>query len=225
MNPIALPPLYAIVNVDTLSNPLEFVKNLLSAGIEILQLRAKETAAMEFLSLACQVVTLREKLSPKCLIIINDSVSICEQSGANGVHLGQEDIDPRLARKILGDHRFIGLSTHTLEQVEEAPANILDYLGFGPIFPSPTKFGHAAVLGVAAIRDAVKKSALPLVAIGGITIENVDNVYRSGARCVAVASDLKITGAPDQLQGDWQNKLKERIQIYYLLKGTEKNVV
>ena len=122
--------------------------------------------------------------------IINDSVEVCYALSADGVHLGQEDLSPQEARQILGEGKIIGLSTHSLTQVRAAQIEPVDYLGFGPIFASPTKSGHAPVIGIPPIKAASEISVLPIVAIGGITAKNVAEVYRAGAASAAVVSDL-----------------------------------
>ena len=113
------------------------------------------------------------------------------ETGADGVHLGQGDSSPAQARAALGPNAIIGFSTHTLAQVEAAPLSSLSYLAFGPVFASPTKSGHAEVNGLDELDRISKSIKMPLVAIGGISPENAEDVFRSGASSVAVISALR----------------------------------
>ena len=126
---------------------------------------------------------------------MNDYVELAKF--ADGVHLGQEDMPVLKARKILGDSKIIGLSTHNLEQIKEASQESLsygrlDYLAIGPVFESRTKSGHEKVLGLDTLSKASKLASIPLVAIGGINTENVADVYATGIKSVAVISDISL---------------------------------
>jgi thiamine-phosphate pyrophosphorylase len=114
---------------------------------------------------------------------------------ADGVHLGQGDVPLNLARKVMGPDKLIGISTHSLEQVQAATAGEPDYLGFGPIFRPGSKVDHDPVVGVDGLRAIRALTALPIFAIGGITVESVEEVIRAGADGVAVIS--AILKAPD----------------------------
>ena len=186
-----LPALYAIANIDDLRDPLAYVKELLLAGAEIIQLRAKTTSARELSTLCQAILSEVRSQGTSTKIIINDLLELCQEIGADGVHLGQEDDSVARARTLLGPEAIIGYSTHTRKQVEAAPQALLSYLAFGPVFNSPTKQGHAAVTGIEilqALRPLVK---IPLVAIGGITRENAPAVFEGGVDSVAVISDLR----------------------------------
>ncbi len=205
------PPLYAIVNADS-EFAFELVRDLLHTRIELLQLRGKTLRESELEEFTKKVLsareTLRESKSPR--IIVNDSPRVCLAAGADGVHLGQEDEPPDQARSLLGPDAFIGLSTHTLAQLEASPYHILNYLAFGPVFESSSKSGHAKVVGLTTLAQAAELSPLPLVAIGGITTERAAAVYSAGAASIAVISDLTQAG-----------KIREKVEEYYVLAGCE----
>ena len=186
-----LPPLYAIVNVEAHANPLDFVRRLLEAGAELIQLRAKNLPAQELVALTEKSIELRNHLNPQAKILLNDAWQLCNESGADGVHLGQTDENPNTVREALGGSALIGYSTHNLKQIEAAPVSALSYLALGPIFESPTKSGHAPIVGLELLHRAAKISPLPLVAIGGINEANAESVFEAGAKSVAVISDLE----------------------------------
>jgi thiamine-phosphate pyrophosphorylase len=124
-------------------------------------------------------------------LIINDRVDVALALGADGVHLGQEDMEPRAARELLGENAIIGLSTHNISQVLEAQKAPIDYLAIGPIFSTATKQNASPVVGLAGlaeVRQILKE--IPLVAIGGITEANAAEVIHAGADSVAVVSSL-----------------------------------
>lgn len=123
--------------------------------------------------------------------MINDRVDIALMIGAAGVHLGQEDLPPQAARKLLGPNAIIGFSTHTLEQAVEAAKMPVDYIAFGPIFPTSTKENPDPTVGLERLREIREATGkIPLVAIGGITRENAASVFEAGADSIALISDL-----------------------------------
>lgn len=188
----SIPPLYAIANIDTLADPLSYIESLFVGGIKILQLRAKQIPDADYNLLLAKTIELRSRY-PATRVIVNDSIELAKRYEADGVHLGQLDTDPIEARSILGAQAIIGLSTHTLAQFVAAPVEALSYLAVGPVFTSPTKSGHAEEIGATALASFRAKSNLPLVAIGGITLENAAAVFRSGINSVAIISDLQAS--------------------------------
>ena len=196
-----LPPLYAIANIDDQRDPLGYVERLLRAGARLIQIRAKSTPIDQLSDLvraalhAAKSGTTSDSCSDRATIIVNDSVAICRATGADGVHLGQHDSDPREARELLGPDAIIGLSTHNRLDVERAQLLPIDYIGCGPIFASPTKQGHAPEVGLDELTAICKGSRLPVVAIGGINRSNASAVFEAGAVAVAAISDL--ASAPD----------------------------
>ena len=184
-----LPALYTILDPEQIgtSSPDAVLHQLLLGGAKIIQLRAKSMSSQNFIQLAKKSRDLT--LSFDCKLIVNDRIDVALGSAADGVHLGQEDLPLEIGRKLLGE-KIVGVSTHSLEQAKEAEANGADYIGFGPIFSTATKNTGYTARGLemlARIRAAV---ALPIVAIGGITEANIQQVWGAGAESAAIISDI-----------------------------------
>ena len=188
------PPLYAILDPEqTKGRATETVlRELLEGGIQLLQLRAKVMSPRDFLQLACATRALTRSYS--CRLIVNDRVDIALACEADGVHLGQEDLPLLAARKLMGD-RIIGISTHDTKQAKEAEDGGADYIGFGPMFGTATKATGYSSRGPAMLRQVREAVRIPIVAIGGITEGNVNEVWQAGADSAAIISDL--LGADD----------------------------
>jgi thiamine-phosphate pyrophosphorylase len=188
------PPLYAIVDPEqTKGRAIEIVlRELLEGGIKLLQLRAKVMPAGDFLQLAR--VTRSLTRSYDCRLIVNDRVDIALACEADGVHLGQEDLPLHAARKLMAN-KMIGVSTHEVEQACEAERGGADYIGFGPMFGTTTKETGYSARGPAMLRRVRDSVSIPIVAIGGITEGNLNEVWRAGADSAAIISDL--LGADD----------------------------
>jgi thiamine-phosphate pyrophosphorylase len=148
--------------------------------------------------------------------VINDRADMARLAGADGVHLGQEDLAPAAVRSLVGEHAIVGLSTHTFDQVDEAlreavgPSSPVTYVAIGPVFGTPTKATGYEAIGLAMVREAARRThagGLPLVAIGGITLETTPSVIQAGADCVAVISDLLSTGDPEARVGAYMRAL------------------
>src|SRR5712691_872991 len=172
---------------------VELVKPALTTGVRLFQLRMKTPHTGEFYDLAAQFCALVR--AGGGTFIVNDRVDVAQGVGADGVHLGQEDLPLADARKIMGPDKLIGISTHNLNQALDADAGGADYIGFGPIFLSSTKEHPETVVGIAGLREVRAKVRVPIVAIGGITTKNVREVVAAGAHCVAVIS--AVLAAPD----------------------------
>jgi thiamine-phosphate pyrophosphorylase len=187
---ITLPRIYPITDprISGISH-LEQVERLIDGGAQIIQLREKHASPREFYEIAKQVVDLASAYHVP--IIINDRVDIALAVGATGVHLGQDDMPPNMARKVLGKHAVIGYSTHSVEQAIEAATLPIDYIAFGPIFPTQTKEDPDAVVGLDGLSE-VRASIgnIPLVAIGGIDENDVPAVLAAGADSVAMISSI-----------------------------------
>jgi len=185
-----LPRVYPLTDVrlSGLSHA-EQVELLSLGGASLIQLREKRMPAVEFYDEAKAAVALAERNGVK--LIINDRVDITLAVGAHGVHLGQDDMPPEAARRLLGPEAIIGYSTHTVEQASAALTLPIDYIAIGPIFQTATKTDTSPVLGLEglrAVRQAIGK--FPLVAIGGITRTNAVEVIQAGADSIAVISAL-----------------------------------
>jgi thiamine-phosphate pyrophosphorylase len=167
----------------------EQVVLLNNCGATLIQLREKLDPPVKFFEQAESAVRVARDLGAK--IIINDRLDIALAVKADGVHLGQEDLPPDAARRILGSNAIIGFSTHSLKQARLAAQMPVDYVAIGPIFSTTTKQSANAPLGLdglARVREAL--GAMPLVAIGGITSENIGAVIKAGADVVAVIGDI-----------------------------------
>ena len=185
-----LPKVYPISDVGLSGLPHAKQIELLSdGGATFIQLREKLLSPFEFFQQATVAVESARKRGVQ--VIINDRVDIALAVKADGVHLGQDDLPPEAARRVLGAEATIGYSTHNLEQVRRALTLPIDYLAIGPIFSTISKSDTEPVLGLEglrAVRNLVSK--LPIVAIGGITHKNAHTVIEAGATSVAVISTL-----------------------------------
>jgi thiamine-phosphate pyrophosphorylase len=192
--PPRLGPLYAIVDAGLSGAAAlpRLVAALGRAGVRAFQLRAKELPPRELLPLARELRSITRAL--EALLIVNDRADIALAADADGVHLGQEDLPLAAARRLMG-RKLVGLSTHDLAQAVAAEREGADYIGFGPVFATKTKetgYGERGLEMLGRVRAAV---SLPIVAIGGITEENVRGVWRAGADAAAMISEL--ANAPD----------------------------
>ena len=190
MRAFQLPKLYPLTDrrLSGLTHA-EQVARLCAGGATFIQLREKHLAPGEFYAEAA--AALRVARAEGAQLIINDRADIALALGADGVHLGQDDLDPAAARSLLGPEAIMGFSTHTVAQALSAAHLPLDYLAIGPIFSTPTKENPDPVIGLEGLRRVRKAiGALPLVAIGGITPENAPAVLAAGADAVAVTSAL-----------------------------------
>jgi thiamine-phosphate pyrophosphorylase len=160
-----------------------------------LQLRAKTLASGEFLDLAEAIV--EDARAASAQVIINDRADVALLSHAAGVHVGQEDLSPADARAVVGDEVIVGLSTHSEAQIEAALREPISYFAVGPVFGTQTKDTGYDRVGLALIGEAARRSGgIPIVAIGGITIETAHSVITAGATSVAVITDL-LAGNPE----------------------------
>ena len=168
------------------------VKAALQAGVRLVQYRAKEAGDRSRLA---EAQALRRLCSEHgALFVINDRIDLALAVDADGVHLGQDDLPPQLARQLLGPDKLIGRSTHAIEQLQQAEADGCDYVGVGPVNATPTKPGRAPV-GLAYVRQAAKEARIPWFAIGGIEASSLAPVLEAGASRVAVVR--AITDAAD----------------------------
>ena len=183
--------LYGIADLGYLEEAAleDSVSALLEGGVDLIQLRAKNVAEGRILAFA-------QRIAPLCKaagvpLIINDLVSVARQSEAAGVHLGQADGPLSSAWSALGHGAIVGRSTHSVLQARTALRQGADYIGFGPLFPTPTKEGRPGI-GLRAIAQVEEEigSRIPVFCIGGIKLENLAQVLESGARRVVIVSGL-----------------------------------
>ena len=185
-----LPKIYPITDTRVAKiSHAEQVQKLIAGGAEIIQLRDKYATPRDFYEAAKTALEIARKRGVK--IIINDRADVALALKADGVHLGQDDLPPDRARKILGDQAIIGFSTHDLEQAVAATKLPINYLAIGPVYATLTKENPektVGIEGVKMVREAV--GDFPLVAIGGITLENFRDVFGAGASSAAIIGDL-----------------------------------
>jgi len=193
---MGLPRLYPIVDAGVLERlGIEaacFAEELKAAGVELLQYRDKIGGPQEVLRVAAAI---RDSFAgTACRLILNDRADLAALAGWGGVHVGQGDLSPEDARRVVGAGQWVGVSTHTEEQVRVAELSCADYVAVGPVFVTGTKLDAEPVVGLEGVRKARALTGKPLVAIGGITRENARSVIDAGADSVAVISALLATG-------------------------------
>ncbi len=164
----------------------ETVRKVLDAGIRWIQYREKALCRRDMFLQAERLRRLTDEY--RAVLIVNDHADIALAVGADGVHLGQDDLPLKAARKIIGK-KIIGISTHNMNQALEAQRKGADYIGFGPVFQTSTK-DAGTPMGLNVLKDIVSSLDIPVVAIGGINLKNLRDVVRHGASAVAVASGI-----------------------------------
>ncbi len=189
---LVLPRLYAILDVGCLpdrsaNTVVSFAAQLIAGGVTLLQYRNKSGNAREMLSHARE---LRRVAPDTVRLFMNDRADLCLAAGFDGVHVGQDDLSPEGARLVVGPDRWVGVSTHNPEQVREADLWPVDYVAIGPVFQTRSKANPDPVVGLEGVRTARALTRKPLVAIGGITLENCRSVIEAGADSVAVIAGL-----------------------------------
>ncbi|MFL6466786.1 MAG: thiamine phosphate synthase [Pyrinomonadaceae bacterium] len=190
MTEFKLPKIYPLTdrNLSGLSH-LEQLMALAEGGARIVQIRDKHASSREYFDSVQQCLKFSSGNNIK--LIVNDRVDIAMVLNADGVHLGQEDLPPVEARKLLGPNVIIGFSTHTIEQAAEATRAPIDYIAFGPIFQTTTKSDHENIVGLELLQEVRQQTGdLPLVAIGGIDLSNLADVFAAGADSAAMISAL-----------------------------------
>ena len=198
--------LYVIVDRATAGTRdlAELASAAIRGGANVIQLRDKTAPTRQLLDDASRVRTVTRNAGIP--LIINDRADVAHAAGADGVHLGQDDLPIAAARAILGPDRLIGKSTHTLEQAIAAELDGADYIGVGPIFPTPTK-PDAPSVGIDLIRQVALRAHIPIVGIGGLDATNLQQVLLAGAGCVAVVRAVCGADNPQEATA----MLKERL--------------
>jgi thiamine-phosphate pyrophosphorylase len=195
---ISLPRLYAILDRSCFSDSEQMLKaaeEWIRAGVILLQYRNKAADAGVMLA---EARGLHERCSRagapaphgQIRLMMNDRADLCLAAEFDGVHVGQDDLSPESARKIVGTGRWVGVSTHNERQVAEAEKTSADYIAIGPVFATASKQNPDPVVGLPGVRRARELTGKPMVAIGGITRQNCGSVIEAGADAVAVISDL-----------------------------------
>jgi thiamine-phosphate pyrophosphorylase len=193
------PPLYAILDAESLPPEnqefcLALAESLAGGGVTLIQYRGKNQSARAVFETGCRLSSLLSAKGAK--LILNDRPDVAVLCGAAGVHVGQDDLGVEQARAVCGPSRWVGVSTHNLAQLRAADATSADYVAIGPIFTTATKKNPDPVVGLEFVRQARRLTQKPLVAIGGITLDNAPDVWRAGADSVAVIKDLLAGPSP-----------------------------
>ena len=191
---------YVIVDVaDAVARrhaPLDLLRAALCGGATVVQLRAKEIRARAFTTLLREALPLARAVGVP--LLVNDRVDVAFAAGADGVHVGQEDLSPVDARAMLGERALIGLSVTTPAEAGGVDADVVDYAGVGPVFTTVSKPDAAPAMGLEGLRESRARLALPIVAIGGVTIARVRDLVAAGADGVAVLSAISSAPHPHE---------------------------
>jgi len=183
---------YAMVDQAGGHEPVALARILLDAGVRVMQLRLKSASGRDLLAAARAIATMcRER---GAMLIVDDRTDIAMLAGADGVHLGQEDLPLEAARRLAGSEMIIGISTHSVEQAVAAERGGADYIGFGPMYPGGLR-DNVVGKGLDLLREVRAAVRIPIVAIGGITEASMPEVLRAGANAVAIITD--VVRAPD----------------------------
>ena len=191
--------LHAIVDVEVAARagwtPPDLARAYLDGGARFLQIRAKQLPSATFLNLCDEIVGMAVPYA--AAVIVNDRADLAVMANARGVHIGQEDLAPADARRLVGPDRIVGFSTHTTAQIEAAIREPISYLAVGPVFGTTTKETGYSAVGLELVSMAARLAkGIPVVAIGGITIETAESALHAGATSVAVIGDLLAQGNP-----------------------------
>ena len=185
-----LPRIYPITDkkLAQKESHLSIVRELVRGGARLVQVRDKSTPARELLADLKRCVEFAD--SKGVTLIVNDRCDLVLSCNAAGVHLGQDDLPPEAARELLGRNKIIGFSTHSLGQVRRSSEMPVQYIGFGPVYETSSKEDPSPVVGTDGLARACMASTKPVVAIGGIGLDCVEEVLQAGAASVAVISAL-----------------------------------
>ena len=186
-------PFLCVITDESLC-PVTIAELALKGGAAMIQLRHKSACGSQLFSWAVEIHNQCQKY--QALFIINDRVDIAMASGADGVHLGQQDMPANVARKLLGKDRIIGVSASSLEEALQAEKDGADYIGFGHIYPTISKEKGFPPLGTETLQHAAATISLPVIAIGGVSLENAATLISSGASGVAVISAVSRADDP-----------------------------
>lgn len=182
------PALYAVTADRPDASHVEQVRRLAAGGARLVQIRAKLAEGRALYEIV--VAALAALRGTDTRLVVNDRVDVACAAGADGAHVGQDDLPASAARELLGPHRILGISTHTLEQARIASGLPVDYVAYGPIFRTTTKANPDPIVGLDGLMRVRAVVSTPLVAIGGITLERAADVIAAGADSVAVIGDL-----------------------------------
>lgn len=194
---LVLPRVYVILDAALLKIPeLDCARNLADAGVRLIQYRNKNASARELFEKSRELAAFLNPIGVK--FIVNDRADVASLVFADGVHVGQDDLGLEQARALMGDGKWVGVSTHNAEQIRTALETSADYIAVGPVFSTASKMNPDPVVGLELVRQARTMVDRPIVAIGGITLERAREVMEAGADSVAVISDILRAGNPGE---------------------------
>jgi thiamine-phosphate pyrophosphorylase len=192
---LLVPRLYVILDAELVSGDIQQIaRDLMAAGVRLLQYRGKNISARAMLETSKGLAASAHEQN--ATFFVNDRPDVAYLAGADGVHVGQDDLSAELARGLVGPERWVGLSTHNPEQFQAAAATSADYIAIGPIFATKSKANADPVVGTETIRKVRALTEKPIVAIGGIRLDNAAEVIEAGADSVAVISDILTASDP-----------------------------
>jgi thiamine-phosphate pyrophosphorylase len=192
---LVLPRLYVIVDAALLTRRApQYAHELAQAGVRLMQYRNKTASARQLLDISRELVS---AVNPHgASLVVNDRADVAALAGASGVHVGQDDLEVEQVRGIVGARKWVGISTHNLEQFRRAASTSADYIAVGPVFVTSSKANADPVVGTEFIRQVRALTDKPIVAIGGITFERASSVIAAGADSIAVISDISRSSDP-----------------------------
>lgn len=187
------------------------IRSACEGGVEIVQLRFKERSTSEVVQAAAKLKSIREEFG--VVLIVNDDVEAAREAGADGIHVGQDDLPIEVVRERLGDRALIGVSTHSLDQAIEAERRGADHLGFGAMFDTTTKSKLELVTPLA-LGPVLRRVRIPVFAIGGIRADNLDSILATGARRIAVSSAILGARDPRVAAAELSSRLRGAIESH-----------
>jgi thiamine-phosphate pyrophosphorylase len=220
---VTLPHLYAILDADAAARHGLTVPALaracLDGGASFLQVRAKHAPSGALLTMLDEIVARASAVRAR--VVVNDRADLARLAGAGGVHVGQDDLAPEAVRRVVGPGVLVGLSTHTRAQIDRALDAPIDYLAIGPVFATATKDTGYEAVGLTMVEYGARRAAgrqtgpLPIVAIGGVTLERARSVIAAGATSLAVIGDLFVGRDPEARTREWVATLpSDRARVF-----------
>jgi thiamine-phosphate pyrophosphorylase len=206
---LVLPRLYVILDAALLTVPeKDCARNLVDAGVRLIQYRNKNASTRQLFDASRELAAFLNPLGVRC--IVNDRADVAALAGADGVHVGQDDLAVEQARAVLGERKWVGVSTHNEKQFRDAMETSADYIAVGPIFSTGSKANPDPIVGVDFIREMRALTDTPIVAIGGITLERAAEAVDAGADSVAVISDILRAENPGKRARQYLDLLENR---------------
>ena len=203
---------------------VQAVEESIEGGVTMVQLREKDATPEEFYQIALRVKAITDRYSIP--LIINDDVLLADKIDAAGVHIGQNDMEPGEARKILGDKKIIGVSVSSMEEIQNTDLSLLDYVGVGPIFPTLSKGDASEPMGLENLKKMAESYQIPMIGIGGIEADNIAEIIHAGidgaALITGILADKNISSAAKNLREEVDRALVMR-EFKKILENTREN--